>query len=40
MIAPFGGAEELVREFKEKVFPKREVRYVRMDGLEKRVIVA
>lgn len=35
-----GAAEDLVREFKAKVFPKREVRYVRMDAHGKKVVVA
>jgi cytolysin-activating lysine-acyltransferase len=39
VIAPFGGAENMVREFKEKVFPNREVRYVRVDAKGKTVAV-
>jgi cytolysin-activating lysine-acyltransferase len=39
VIAPFGGAEQLVRELKEKVFPNREVRYVRVDAKGKTVAV-
>lgn len=27
-IAPFGGAEEMVKNLKAKVFPEREVRYL------------
>lgn len=37
---PSGTAEDLVREFKAKVFPSREVRYVRMDAHGKKVVVA
>ena len=29
-IAPFGGAEEMVKELKAKVFPGREVRFVKV----------
>jgi len=39
VIAPFGGAEDMVRELKQKVFPSREVRYVRMDAQGKTVVV-
>jgi cytolysin-activating lysine-acyltransferase len=39
VIAPFGGAEDIVRELKAKVFPNREIRYVRMDALGKTVAV-
>lgn len=39
VIAPFGGAENMVRELKAKVFPSREVRYVRMDAKGKEVAV-
>jgi hemolysin-activating ACP:hemolysin acyltransferase len=28
VIAPFGGAEEMVRDLKAKVYPTRELRYV------------
>jgi len=28
VIAPFGGAEEMVRDLKAKVFPDRELKYV------------
>ena len=28
VIAPFGGAEEMVRDLKAKVFPERELKYV------------
>jgi hemolysin-activating ACP:hemolysin acyltransferase len=28
VIAPFGGAEEMVRDLKAKVFPTQELRYV------------
>ncbi len=28
MIAPFGGAEEMVRDLKAKLFPDRELKYV------------
>ena len=28
MLAPFGGADEMVRDFKVKVFPKREVAFL------------
>jgi cytolysin-activating lysine-acyltransferase len=28
VIAPFGGAEEMVRDLKAKVFPDREIKYV------------
>ncbi|MEQ1615542.1 MAG: toxin-activating lysine-acyltransferase [Hyphomicrobiaceae bacterium] len=30
VIAPFGGAEEMVKELKAKVFPAREVRFVKV----------
>jgi hemolysin-activating ACP:hemolysin acyltransferase len=30
VIAPFGGAEALVQELKAKVFPAREVRFVKV----------
>ena len=38
-IAPFGGAEEMVRELKEKVFPMRDIRYLRMSPKGKEVSV-
>jgi hemolysin-activating ACP:hemolysin acyltransferase len=28
VIAPFGGAEEMVRDLKAKVFPSQQLRYV------------
>ena len=30
VIAPFGGAEEMVKDLKEKVFPEREIRFLAM----------
>jgi cytolysin-activating lysine-acyltransferase len=40
VIAPFGGAEEMVKDLKEKVFPTREVHYlaVNKDGKQVRVL--
>ena len=40
VIAPFGGAEEMVKDLKEKVFPEREVKYltVSKDGRQVRTI--
>jgi cytolysin-activating lysine-acyltransferase len=37
VIAPFGGAEEMVRDLKAKVFPTQELRYVAIgaDGKKK-----
>jgi len=40
VVAPFGGAEDMVRELKAKVFPGREVYYARMDATGKTVAVA
>lgn len=40
VIAPFGGAEEMIKDLKAKVFPGREVRYVAVTpGGEKQVRV-
>ena len=30
VIAPFGGAEDMIKDLKAKVFPTRDVRYVAM----------
>jgi cytolysin-activating lysine-acyltransferase len=38
VIAPFGGAEDMVRDLKANVFPTREVRCVRMDAQGKRTV--
>ena len=40
VVAPFGGAEDMVHELKAKVFPKREIHYVRLDSQGKTVAVA
>ncbi len=32
VIAPFGGAEEMVQDLKAKVFPEREVRFRAVEG--------
>ena len=39
VIAPFGGAEEMVKELREKVFPERKIRFlaVTKDGKQVRV---
>jgi cytolysin-activating lysine-acyltransferase len=39
-IAPFGGAEEMVKDLKAKVFPEREVRYLATGPQGKQVKVA
>jgi cytolysin-activating lysine-acyltransferase len=40
VIAPFGGAEEMVKDLKEEVFPTRELRFVAVnkDGKQVRVL--
>ena len=40
VIAPFGGAEEMVKDLKEKVFPTKEIHFlaVNKDGKQVRVI--
>ena len=35
VIAPFGGAEEMVRDLKAKVFPDLELKYVALGASEK-----
>jgi hemolysin-activating ACP:hemolysin acyltransferase len=39
VIAPLGGAENMVREFREKVYPGGQMRYVRVDAKGKTVAV-
>ena len=40
VIAPFGGAEEMVKDLKEKVFPTRQIHYlaVNKDGKQVKVL--
>ncbi|MEQ1672514.1 MAG: toxin-activating lysine-acyltransferase [Hyphomicrobium sp.] len=40
VIAPFGGAEEMVKDLKEKVFPAEEIHFlsVNKDGKQVRVM--
>lgn len=37
VIAPFGGAEEMVKDLKEKVFPEREIRFLAVTDGKKQV---
>ena len=40
VIAPFGGAEEMVKDLKEKVFPAKEIHFLSLnkDGKSVRVL--
>ena len=40
VIAPFGGAEEMVKDLKSKVFPDRELRYLQVVDGKREVKVA
>ncbi|MEQ1651967.1 MAG: toxin-activating lysine-acyltransferase [Hyphomicrobium sp.] len=39
VIAPFGGAEEMVKDLKEKVFPEKQVHFLAVDKDGKQVRV-
>jgi len=39
VIAPFGGAQEMVKELKEKVFPGREIRALAVGPKGREVMV-
>ena len=40
VIAPFGGAEEMVKDLKEKVFPNRDISFVAVRDGKKEVRIA